>query len=181
MPAREDGVCNPKGFYSITKRAAEQLLISYCETTGMKYRILRLANVVGNSDSHISNKKNALQFMLNKLKNNEEVQLYDGGDGYRDFIYIDDCVDAIHTVITKGKTNEIYNVGTGRPTRISDVVLKARQQLNSLSEVKSIPTPEFHKVVQVKSMYLNVKKLSELGFIPMYRTYEEWLPKLLGE
>ena len=36
LPAREDSYCNPKGFYSITKRAAEQLLISYCETHNIK-------------------------------------------------------------------------------------------------------------------------------------------------
>ena len=35
LPAKEDSHCNPRGFYSITKRAAEQMLISYCETFGL--------------------------------------------------------------------------------------------------------------------------------------------------
>ena len=46
LPAKESMVCSPKGFYSITKKAAEDLLISYCETFGIKYRILRLCNVL---------------------------------------------------------------------------------------------------------------------------------------
>lgn len=43
-PFREDDLnCNPTGFYSITKRCAEQMLISFCETFDIKYRIFRLA------------------------------------------------------------------------------------------------------------------------------------------
>jgi nucleoside-diphosphate-sugar epimerase len=60
LPAKETSYCDPKGFYSITKRTAEQLLISYCETFDIKYRIIRLANVLGKSDSKVSKKKNAL-------------------------------------------------------------------------------------------------------------------------
>ena len=40
----ETDSCDPKGFYSITKRCAEQLLMSYCETFNLNYRILRLVN-----------------------------------------------------------------------------------------------------------------------------------------
>ena len=40
-PVKEDTCCNPTGFYSITKLAAEQLLKSFCSTFGIKYRILR--------------------------------------------------------------------------------------------------------------------------------------------
>ena len=54
MPATEESICNPTGFYSITKRAAEQLIISYCETYGIKYRILRLCNVYGIGDTKFS-------------------------------------------------------------------------------------------------------------------------------
>ena len=47
IDAKETDCCNPTGFYSITKRCAEQLLISFCETFGIKYRILRIGNVYG--------------------------------------------------------------------------------------------------------------------------------------
>src|SRR5579864_3663940 len=70
----ENALCNPKGFYSITKHCAEQLLRSYCDTFGLHYRILRLGNVVGLGDKKVSAKKNALQYMLNKLKAGEAVE-----------------------------------------------------------------------------------------------------------
>ena len=67
IPFKEDDLeCNPTGFYSITKRSAEQLIISFCNTFGVKYRIFRLANVLGEGDMKISKKKNALQFLRKK-------------------------------------------------------------------------------------------------------------------
>ena len=57
LPARENGLCNPTGFYSITKKCAEDLLVSFCNTYGVKYRILRLCNVLGLGDKKASRKK----------------------------------------------------------------------------------------------------------------------------
>lgn len=167
LPATEESYCNPKGFYSITKRAAEQLLISYCETFGIKYRILRLGNVVG-GNSTFSKKKNALEFMINQLKNNETVKLYEGGFLFRDFIHIDDCVDAINLVITKGELNQIYNIGNGEKVTLRRYVVRAHTMLKSTSEIESIDTPRFHKNVQVESMYMDNSKIKRLGYVPKY-------------
>lgn len=95
MPAKEDSYCNPNGFYSITKRCAEQLLISYCQTFNIKYRILRLANVAGHGDKKASPQKNALQHMINELKAGRDVNVYEGGNLYRDYIHVKDVAKAI--------------------------------------------------------------------------------------
>jgi len=168
LPAKEDSYCDPKGFYSITKRAAEQLLISYCETFGIKYRILRLANVLGETDTKVSKKKNALQYMINLVKNNEDVSLYDGGQAFRDYIYVDDAVDAIKLVMEKGNTNEIYNIGNGFSWTIVSLIKYAIEKSNSKSKMLSIETADFHKVVQATNMVLDVTKLKQLGFEPNY-------------
>lgn len=164
LPAREDSCCNPKGFYSITKRAAEQLLVSYCETFKIKYRILRLANVVGKGDNKVSKKKNAIVHMINELKINNPISLYDGGDLYRDVIDLDDCIAAINLVLESGKINSIYNIGNGVPVKLLDLIERAKTILNSDSKINSIETPEFHKIVQVKSMYMDNTKLKALGY-----------------
>lgn len=70
----ESAICDPRGFYSITKRAAEQLLISYCDTYGLSYRILRLGNVIGPGDMKASKEKNAIQYLVNQLKNAAPIQ-----------------------------------------------------------------------------------------------------------
>ena len=172
LPAKEDAPCDPKGFYSITKRAAEQLLISYCETFGLNYRILRLSNILGPQDKKVSKKKNALQYMINQLKNNEDISLYDGGNTYRDYLYVDDCVDAINLILEKGELNTIYNVGSGYPTYIGKFIEYTKEQLKSTSNIGTIPPAEFHNIVQTKNMVLDTTKLESLGFKPKYNTYD---------
>ena len=164
LPAREDAHCGPRGFYSITKRAAEQLLISYCETFKIKYRIIRLANVRGETDTKASAKKNALQYMIGLLKKHEPVTLYEGGTMVRDFIYIDDAVDGIHHIMEKGSINEIYNLGYGQGARIGDIIYYVRDLINSKSDISQIDTKEFHKQVQANDMVLDISKLRSLGF-----------------
>jgi len=168
LPAKEDAHCDPKGFYSITKRAAEQLLISYCETFGIKYRILRLPNVIGPQDHKVSKKKNALQYMINEIKNNRPIQLYDGGRCYRDYMYVDDVVGAINTVIKSGGINEIYNIGRGIPVWLDEVIDSVVQRTGSTSAIENIPPAEFHTKVQATNMVLDVNKLHKLGFNPKY-------------
>lgn len=168
LPAHEDSLCNPKGFYSITKRAAEQLLISYCETFGLKYRILRLSNILGPQDKKVSKKKNALQFMLNQVKNNETITLYDGGNIFRDYLYVDDAIDAINLILEKGKVNHIYNIGSGKASFLDSIIREAIKKTGSSSKVENIETADFHKIVQTKNMVLDVSRLYNLGFQPKY-------------
>ena len=168
LPAKEDSYCDPKGFYSITKRTAEQLIISYCETFDIKYRILRLANVLGKSDYKVSKKKNALQYMINQVVNNEDINLYDGGTMYRDYIHVDDVAQAINLIIEHGKTNEIYNIGNGEQIQIRNALEYVKLKTNSTSNFGTIETVDFHKIVQTKNMVLDISKIKNLGYKPKY-------------
>ena len=169
----ETDPCDPKGFYSITKRCAEQLLISYCETFNLKYRILRLSNVLGVDDKKVSAKKNAFQYMINEIKNNRPVDVYDSGEFYRDYIDVRDCARAIELVTTEGKTNEIYNIGNGVPCDFGKLLQYAKETSKSTSEIRTIKQKEFHKKVQSsRSFYMDTSKLQALGYRPNYSIYD---------
>jgi nucleoside-diphosphate-sugar epimerase len=170
-PVKEDSICNPKGFYSITKRTAEQLLMSYCQTFNIKYRILRFANVIGTGDKKVSKKKNALTYIIKQLKENEKIQLYNGGNFIRDYIHVDDLCSAIDVVIHKGKLNEIYNIGNGTPLLFSDLIHYAKIKMNSKSEIVSIDESDFHKIVQTKSMFMDCSKLTNLGYVSKHSIF----------
>lgn len=171
LPAKETSYCNPKGFYSITKRAAEQLLISYCETYNLNYRILRFANVIGSGDKGVSKKKNALQYLLNKLIVDEDIELYGGGDFYRDYIHVDDLCRAIKLIVEDGNTNEIYNLSNGDPQLFKNIILYAKRSFQSKSSIGGMKQPDFHKLVQVETMYMDNTKLTNLGYSPMISVY----------
>jgi nucleoside-diphosphate-sugar epimerase len=171
LPAREDSCCAPKGFYSITKRAAEQLLMSYCETFGIKWRIIRLCNVLGEDDAKVSKRRNALQYMIKTLCAGGEIDLYDE-DCQRDYLHVSDVANAIQHIVRKGNYGEIYNVGSGYPNSIHRMVNYAHRLSNYLGKINLVPVPAFHKTVQALDMYLDTSKLSSLGWTPKYTADE---------
>jgi len=169
----ETDSCDPKGFYSITKRCAEQLLMSYCETFNLNYRILRLGNVLGSGDKKVSAKKNALQYLINQIKDNKPVDLYDDGYFYRDYIDVRDCANAIDLVVNNGELNAIYNIGNGTPQTFRELLEYTVQATGSTSELRTIPQKEFHKKVQSsRSFYMDNTKLKTLGYEPKYDIFE---------
>lgn len=164
LPAKEDSICNPKGFYSITKKTAEDLLISFCKTFNINYRILRLANIIGRYDAGAGKKKNALDYIVRQIIANKPVDLYYGGEFTRDYMPIDECIRAIYTVMEKGKLNEVYNIGSGVNYVFKRLVDFAVGYIKSTSVITPCSPTEFHKLVQVKDMCLDVSKLRSLGF-----------------
>lgn len=179
MPVNEFSNCNPKGFYSITKRCAEQLVISYAETFNLKYRILRLGNVLGKNDLSVSSKKNALQYLINQMKANvASIPVYEQGLFTRNYIDIDDCIKAIVFVMLRGQTNSIYNIATDQAYLFIDMLNYAKQALQSPTIFEFVDQAEFHKKIQTKSFNMRTKKLYDLGFQHSY-DMEQMIDRLL--
>jgi nucleoside-diphosphate-sugar epimerase len=168
LPARETYPCNPKGFYSITKKCAEDLLISFCNTFKINYRILRLANVYGPGDKGVSKKKNALQYLIDEIKANRDVELYNGGNFVRDYIYVDDVCRGIKLCMEQGPMNEIINIGSGIPYTFKTIIDHVIRRTNYTGKVVAVEPSEFHKTVQVKDFYMDIRNLKKIGFRQQY-------------
>ena len=163
IDAKETDCCNPTGFYSITKRCAEQLLISFCETFGVKYRILRIGNVYG-LDKTVSLGKNVLGYMISLLKQNQDIKLYDGGNFLKDYMYVEDICRAIKVVLDKGNVNEIYNIASGTSFTFRGIIEVAKDLTRSQSKIIDVSFPDNQKFIQVKNMTLNTHKLNSFEF-----------------
>jgi nucleoside-diphosphate-sugar epimerase len=119
------------------------------------------------TDKTVSPKKNVLGFLINKLKNNEDIQLYEGGLVLRDYMHVDDVSRAIKCIIDSGSENQIYNIATGQPQYFCDIIQLAVDKLpDSKSKILSIETPEFYAKTQAKNFSLNIQKLKEFNFEP---------------
>lgn len=163
IDAKETDCCNPTGFYSITKRCAEQLLISFCETFGIKYRILRIGNVYG-LDKTISPGKNVLGYMIGLLKENKDIKLYGGGEFLKDYMFVEDICGAIKVILEKGNINEIYNISSGTSMTFKNIIQSAKDIVGSQSNLITIPFPKDQEYIQIKNMTLNIDKLKNLEF-----------------
>ena len=171
LNAKETDCCNPTGFYSITKKCAEDLIKSFCGTFGVKYRILRLCNVLGD-DPRASKRKNAVSWMIQQLKEDKPISLYDNGSHKRDFLHVDDVCEAIWVVVNRGKLNECYNIGSGQGTTCTEIVYNAIERLQSKSHITNIDPPKFHDQVQTKHFWMDTSKLSKLGWKPRFSNFE---------
>jgi len=163
-PAKETSPCNPKGFYSITKKCAEDLIISYCKTFNIPYRILRLCNVYGPTDKRFSKQKNALQYLIKEIKQNKDINLYYDGDFIRDYMHVDDVCRAIHLCLSKSDYNQIINIGSGISQKFKEIINYVITETGSSSKVGNMEAVDFHKLVQVKDICMDVSKLKKLGF-----------------
>ena len=168
----ENSVCNPNGFYSVTKYAAEKLVKEYCLTFGIPYRILRLGNVYGGPDTG-SPKRNALHYLVNKLKNHTDINVHINVS--RDFIHILDTCRALAFLCEHGDTNAVYNIGTGIATRLGDALDSAKRLMYSSGYVlrSNVPT-NYNQAVRFA---LDCGKLKSHGFQPLI-SFEEGLRDL---
>ena len=163
---KENDNCNPKGFYSITKYTQEQLVESYCKTNNIKYKILRLCNVIG-GDSGATSKKNAIEYLINQLKLNQDINVYKG-DNYRNYLHVEDVCKAIKLILDNGISDEVYNIGDKQSTKLTDIIHFCKENLNSKSTLNFIDAPKFHDQVQSKDFHMDTSKLQNLGFQPKY-------------
>ena len=117
-------------------------------------------------------KKNALIWLVNRLKDNLDIELYDNGEPIRDVLDVEDACIAIKLICNSSPKNQIYNVGSGQPTKIKTIIELAKQKLNSKSKINYIKAPDFHKLVQTKDFWMDITKLKDLGFRKKYNLDE---------
>jgi len=124
---------------------------------------MRIANVYG-QDKTISAKKNVLGFLIELMRHNEIVTLYNNGEDLRDYMHVKDVCRALHLVMEKGELNSIYNIASGDALAFRDIVELCKKNLGSESQILSMETPRFNQLVQAKNFALNADKLKNLGF-----------------
>lgn len=104
---KETDNLNPSSPYSASKASAELLVNVYHKTFALNTVITRSSNNYG-PNQDIS--KLIPKFITNLL-NNKKVPLYASGKNIRDWIYVEDNIEAIDLVFHKGRSGEVYNIG----------------------------------------------------------------------
>ena len=97
----------PNSPYSASKAGADLLVRAYFETYKMPVLITRCSNNYG----PYQYPEKLIPFFISKLLRNEKVPVYGDGLNVRDWLYVYDHCSAIDTVLHKGRTGEVYNIG----------------------------------------------------------------------
>ncbi len=113
LPVNEEAPTNPKGIYEISNLTAEKIIKVYNDVHGIKSVLLRLTNIYGPRSQMKHSRFGVCNWFVRLALDNGTIQVFGDGRILRDFLYVDDCVEAIlQSAITPGAYGEIFNVGS---------------------------------------------------------------------
>jgi len=163
LPIDEDHPLNPESPYAVSKLAAEKYAYAFNKVYGVPTTTVRYFNAYGpRQDS--SEYANAISIFISLTRQGKPVTIFGDGEQTRDFIFIDDIVNANILAATQPRAiGEIFNISTGEVHNI-------KQLIDLISKVSGREVPYSHadfRVGEVRHSKANIEKAKELlGYRP---------------
>lgn len=118
----EDSAIHPSSVYGIGKQVQGQLVHLICKNIGIESVSFRYQNVYGPGQSLTNPYTGILSIFSNRIKSHKEINIFEDGKETRDFVYIEDVVDAtIAGMVVPEANGHVFNVGTGIATDVLTV------------------------------------------------------------
>lgn len=166
VPYREEYFPQPSRPYETSKACADLLAQSFADTYSLPVEIPRFVNIYGPGDFNFSR---LIPKVIRTILLGRRPQVWDIGS-IRDFLYIDDAINAYLMLAEKKFTNRkrarVFNFGTGKPIKIHDLVLKIIKLSKKSIGVKMEKPPE-DRFNEIKKQYASIEKAKrELNWYP---------------
>ena len=155
----ENSCLNPNNPYSATKASADLLIMSYYKTYDIPVCITRSSNNYG---PYQHPEKLIPKTIIYSILNNK-IPLYGNGKNRRDWLYVEDNVDGILTVLRNGKNGEIYNIGSEIELSNTDIV---RKILKLMDKPESLINYVNDRPGNDLRYSMDSSKIMKLGFKP---------------
>ena len=162
VPTPENCKFRPLEFYGYTKFASEFLVENYCSLASTDHIILRSYNAYGPGQRE----NLVLTSMLNSALNGRITVR--NGDNTRDFIFINDLIDAIIRS-SKLNGNYIFNIGTGIELSLNNLAKEISTQVPNKVEIINSPDSDRPKAFNVSRGAADISRISKItGWRPKY-------------
>ena len=176
----EDSKLHPSSVYGITKQAQEQLIMTVCPSIEIAPVVLRYQNVYGPGQSLSNPYTGILSIFSNLAMRNQPINVFEDGKESRDFIFIDDVIEATVRAIERDKAaGQVFNVGTGEPISVLEVANALVKKLRGSSKIAV--TGNF-RIGDIRHNYADLEKIRRLlSFSPTHSfdsglsTFCEWV------
>ena len=162
-PVDENCPVSPPSPYAVGKLSSESLFTIY-ENLGLESSSLRFFNIYGPKQDFTNLKQGMVSIYMSYVLKNKPIEVRGSLDRFRDFVYVDDVVDACIFASGKGISG-IYNISTGKKTTV--------RQLISKILVCFEKNPEDYEIIEQPptirdqfGLFGNSNKLQSIGWKP---------------
>jgi UDP-glucose 4-epimerase len=122
LPVSEDAPSDPRGIYEISQLSAEMICRTYTRIHGIRTVPLRLTNVYGPRAQMKHSQFGVVNWFVRLALEGRPIPIFGSGKIRRDFLYVDDCVDALMAAACEPRAvGEVLNVGHDRPSTFLEV------------------------------------------------------------
>ena len=169
LPVDEGHVVRPTDVNGVNKAAGEYYHLVYHSAFGIRACSLRLTNVYGPRQLIRHNRQGFIGWFIRRAVEGSEIQIYGDGAQLRDFVYVDDAVDAFLRAGSSDDVNgDVFNVGGEKPISHRDLVQLLLATAGAGS-VRHIDWPPDKKSIDIGSFYSDSSK---------FRTAVGWQPRV---
>jgi len=167
----EESKIHPSSIYGITKQVQEQMVLLSCKAINIPAVTYRYQNVYGPGQSLKNPYTGILSIFSTNMLHDQPINIFEDGEESRDFVYIDDVVDATILGLEKNDADyQVFNVGSGKSTTVKKVTELLKANYKSNSEIKI--TGNF-RLGDIRHNYADISKINKLlGFFPKFE-FEE--------
>ena len=167
VPTDEKSKIHPSSIYGINKQQQEQMVMLMGESLSIPSVAFRYQNVYGPGQSLSNPYTGILSIFSTRILNGNNLDIYEDGEETRDFVYIEDAVDATILGIEKEEANgQIFNIGSGVSTSVLDVANTLKRLYNS--GINITVSGKF-RLGDIRHNFADLSKSKDiLGFTPKY-------------
>ena len=164
IPIDEGHRTEPISAYGIHKLTEEKCIEYYGRTYGLDYQILRISNPYGPwQDIHGS--QGAIAIFLAKVLCGETIELWGDGSAIRDYIYVDDVMNAVRSLMDYKGMERVFNIGSGKGCSLKELFYH-------IQKITGIVTSIHQTLARIQDVPANVLDISRI------RKETGWEPKV---
>lgn len=158
-------LAKPLNPYAKSKNLFEHFASNFGDSYEVNMVGLRYTNVYGPGEGHKGKRASMIHQIIEKAKNDETIKLFKDGDQKRDWVYVDDVVDANITA-SNSKKNGIFNVGSGKTVPFNSLIEIIGREMNKELNVEYIDCP-FIDAYQ-KHTAVDMRRAKSFGYAPKW-------------
>jgi UDP-glucose 4-epimerase len=167
LPVTEDHLVRPTDVNGINKAAGENYHILYNNVFNVRACSLRLTNVYGPRQLIKHNRQGFIGWFIRLALEGREIQIFGDGSQVRDFVYVDDAVDAFLRAGASDSVNgHVFNVGGNEPMSHTDLV-RLLIEVAGAGSVRHVTWPADKKAIDIGSFYADSTRFKNIvGWAP---------------